>query len=123
MVRVIFKNLEKSDSVKEVAQERILDVLEKFPLARPRRVVVTLGMENAPTQAGPDVFKVRTEVIGGKYHGLILEKGAVDLYKAVALVREGLLERFNRFSDRARTKQRKERRALALRTRNYDTDW
>ena len=117
MVRIIFKNLEKSKAAKEVAEEKIQEVIEKFPLARPRRVLVTLGMDNSPAQAGQDVFKVRTEVVGGKYHGLILEKDATDLYKAVALVREGLLERFNRFSDRLRTKQRKELRSASPKRR------
>lgn len=110
MIHVRFKNLEKSELATTIAKERITDAVTKFPKGSPKSVVVTLGMENSPKQAGPDSFKVRTEIIGGRYHGLILEKEGPDLYKALADVSDGLLERLNRFSDRVRTKARKQRR-------------
>lgn len=113
MIQVKFKNMEESELVARIAKERITDAVLKFPKGHPKSVVVTLGMENAPKQAGPDLFKVRTEIIGGRYHGLILEKEARDLYKALAYVSDGLLERLNRFSDRVRTKARKQRREFA----------
>lgn len=113
MIHVKFKNMEKSELAARIAIERITDAVTKFPKGNPKSVVVTLGMENSPKQAGPDLFKVRTEVIGGRYHGLILEKEAPDLYKALADVSDGLLERLNRFSDRLRTKARKQRREFA----------
>ncbi len=113
MIRVKFKNIEQSEIVEKVVVERITEAVTRFPKGQPRSVVVTLGMENSPTKAGPDLFKVRTEVIGGRYHGLILEKEASDLYKALANVTDRLLERLNRFSDRVRTKARKQRRVWA----------
>lgn len=112
MIHVKFKNMEKSELTTRIVKERISDAVAKFPKGHPKSVVVTLGMENSPKQAGPDLFKVRTEIIGGRYHGLILEKEASDLYKALADVSDGLLERLNRFSDRLRTKARKQRREL-----------
>jgi len=113
MISVKFKNMEKSELATNLVKERITDAVTKFPKGRPRAVVVTLGMENSPTKAGPDLFKVRTEIVGGRYHGLILEKEAPDMYKALAEVTDGLLERLNRFSDRLRTKARKQRREFA----------
>lgn len=113
MINVKFKNMKRSELAKNIAIERIADAVTKFPKGRPKSVVVTLGMENSPTKAGPDLFKVRTEIIGGRYHGLILEKEASDLYRAVAEVSDGLLERLNRFSDRVRTKARRQNRKFA----------
>lgn len=110
MIHVKFKNMEKSELATNIVMERISESVSKFPKGLPKSVVVTLGMENSPKQAGPDLFKVRTEIIGGRYHGLILEKKAPDLYKALADVSDGLLERLNRFSDRVRTMARTQRR-------------
>jgi len=110
VIHVKFKNMEKSELATSIVEERISDAVTRFPKGQPKSVIVTLGMENSPKQGGPDLFKVRTEIIGGRYHGLILEKQAPDLYKALADVSDGLLERLNRFSDRVRTKARKQRR-------------
>lgn len=115
MVQVKFSNMEKSETAIGIAKDRISEAIARFPKGQPRMVVVTLGMENSPRQAGPDLFKVRTEVIGGRYHGMILEKSASDLYLALAEVTGRLLERFNRFSDRIRTKDLKQRRKLSSR--------
>lgn len=115
MIHVKFKNLEKSELATSIAKERIADAVTRFPKGHARSVVVTLGMENSPKQSGPDLFTVRTEIIGGRYHGIIFEKEAPDLYLALAAVADGLLERFNRFSDRLRTKSRKQRREFESR--------
>lgn len=120
MIRVKFKNLAKSEIIEEVARERIQEAVERFPKSHPRGVVVTVAMENSPLQRGPDLFTVKTEVVGGRYHGLILEKSAHDLYSALAKVCDALLERFNRFSDRMRTKSLKQRRGFAS---NRRRDW
>lgn len=112
MIHVKFKNMKKSELATNIVKERIAEAVRRFPKGHARSVIVTLGMENSPKQAGPDLYKVRTEIIGGRYHGLILEKEGPDLYKALADVNDGLLERLNRFSDRLRTKARKQRREL-----------
>jgi len=121
MVHVKFRGMERSEVTQEVVTERISQAIERFPKGSPRHVVVTLGMENSPVKAGPDLFKVRTEIIGGKYHGLILEKSARDLYAALAQVADALLERINRFSDRLRVKALKDRRGLASKRRRAST--
>lgn len=124
MVLVKFKNLEKSDNVKDIVEERISEAVERFPRGKPRMIVVTLAMENSPLKPGPDVFRVRTELFGGRYHGLILEKSADNLYSALASVCERLLERLNRFSDRLRMKALKQSRKLTSKrnlTRNILT--
>lgn len=113
MIQVKFKNLEKSDLVRKIAVDRISEAVERFPKGKPRSVVVTLEMENSPQKAGPDLFSGRTEVLGGRYHGLILEKSSDDLYVALADVSDRLLERFNRYSDRLRIKALKQKRQFA----------
>lgn len=113
MVHVKFKNFEKSEVMRDIVTERITEAVGRFPKGGPRIVVVTLGMENSPLKAGPDLFTVRTEVIGGRYHGVILEKAAHDIYVALAQTCEGLLERLNRHSDRLRTQALKQKRSFA----------
>lgn len=110
-MRIVFKNLEKSELAKEAVNERLGDMVEKFPKLKDHKITVTLSMENSPIQAGPDSFSVRLLVRGKEFREVALTKKASSLYVALAELREHLLETLNRTTDRERVKQRtKERR-------------
>jgi len=113
MIKVVFKNLEKSDLAKEAVEERLREVLERFPSLSESHIVVTLSMQNSPRQGGPDLFAVKTRIEKGIYDGVILEKSAPSLYVALADICEHLLERLNRFSDKKRVKSRTLERKLS----------
>jgi len=117
MVKVVFKNLEKSFLATEAAEEKLAEVVERFPELEGSQLTVTLSMENSPKQAGPDLFGVKVLVRGGRYDGVILEKKASSLYVALADVADHLLERLNRFSDKLRVKNRSRDRRLATLTK------
>ncbi len=106
MMQVFFKNLDKSEFAKEAALERLETVIHRFPDLSASRIFVTLSMENSPTQAGPDLFRVKVHCRGGRYKDVTLEKTAPNLYAALAEVVEHFLERLNRFGDRERVKNR-----------------
>ncbi len=106
MIQVIFKNLERSEMAKRLAEERISELIERFPELKKSRIAVTLSMDNSPNQSGPDFFGVKVRVLGGRLGGVILEKSANSLYVALAEVIERLLERLNRFGDRQRVVSR-----------------
>lgn len=113
MIQITFKNLERSELAEEAVQDRLQEALERFPDLSQAKLHVTLAMENSPRQTGPDLFRVKLRVSGGKYHGVILEKEASSLYAALADLNEHLLERLNRFGDKLRVKLRsRERKAL-----------
>ena len=50
MIKVVFKDLEKSDLAREAVEERFQEVMERFPALSESRIVVTLSMENSPRQ-------------------------------------------------------------------------
>lgn len=110
MIKIIFKNLDKSELAREAAAERMEALVEKFPDLNESRIKVTLEMQNSPTQAGPDLFTVKVHVSGGKYRGVRLEKSAPNLYVALADLVDHMLEKLNRFGDRARVIQRNKAR-------------
>jgi len=110
MIKITFKNLERSELAKEIVEERFVEVVERFPELQRTQIHVTLKMENSPRQAGPDLFKVKTRITGGKYQGVILEKEAPSLYTALAEVVEHLLERLNRHGDKKRVRERNQLR-------------
>ena len=114
MVQIKFKNLEKSELARDAVLERIVTLAEKFPDLNPSEIKVTLEMENSPTQAGPDHFKVKVQVIGGRFKGIAIEKANSNLYVALAEVVDHMLEKFNRFGDRTRVKERALARKIAL---------
>lgn len=112
MIQIRFKNLEKSEMAREVAQDRIESLVNKFPDLSESKLLVTLEMENSPTQAGPDLFKVKLHVSKGRYNGVTVEKANSNLYVALADVVDHMLEKLNRFGDRARVKERKNARQI-----------
>lgn len=118
MIQVKFKNLEKSEMAREAVQERIEVLIEKFPDLSGSKIQVTLEMENSPSQAGPDLFKVKLHVSRARYDGITVEKSDSNLYVALAEVVDHMLEVLNRFGDRARVKERKRARDLTRELEN-----
>ena len=112
MDRIIFKNVERSDLIAEVATERMASVLERFPDLDPFDFRLTISMDNSPQQAGPDVFSARFHATAGRYKGVILEASENNLYAALAVLTDGLQERLNRSGDRARVLGRAQKRSL-----------
>lgn len=113
MIQVKFKNLEKSEMAREAAQERIESLIAKFPNLSKSKIQITLEMENSPTQAGPDLFKVKCHISGARYDGVTVEKEGSNLYAALADVIEHMLENLNRFGDKARVRERTNARQMA----------
>ena len=112
MIHVKFKSIKKSEIAIEAAQERIGSLVEKFPDLSESKIQVTLEMQNSPFQAGPDLFKVKVHVLGGRYGGITVEKSDSNLYVALAEVVDHMLEVLNRYGDRVRVRQRKQARKL-----------
>jgi len=112
MIKVIFKNLDRSELAREAATERMEAVVEKFPDLDNNLISITLEMLNSPIHAGPDLFSVKVHVSSGRYRGVRLEKSAPNLYIALAHVVDHMLEILNRFGDRARVKERNRARTL-----------
>lgn len=113
MIEVRFKNLDKSEMLRDSVNERVQALVEKFPDLSSSRIKVTLEMENSPLQPGPDLFKVKIHLFRGRYDGLTVEKGNSNLYVALAEVSDLMLEKLNRFGDRIRVKERGEARKIA----------
>ena len=106
MIQIVFKNIERSELAREAAMDRIRTLTEKFPELGKSKLLVTLEMENSPCQPGPDLFKVKLHVRGGKYANLTVTKAGTNLYQALAELVEHLLEKLNRAGDRIRVKSR-----------------
>ncbi len=113
MIKVIFKNLDRSELATEAATERMEAVIEKFPDLENNSISITFEMLNSPAHAGPDLFSVGVQVHSGRYRGVRLQKSAPNLYIALAHVVDHLLEILNRFGDRSRVKERKRARNLS----------
>jgi len=111
-MRIVFKNFDQSQLAKEAVEERLGDMVEKFPELKNHKISVTLSMENSPLQAGPDVFTVKVVIQSGPYGGTALSKSASSLYVALADVREHLLEVLNRTGDKIRVVHRSKERKL-----------
>lgn len=112
MIHIKFKNLEKSEMAREAAIERAEILVDKFPDLNESRIQITLEMENSPTQAGPDLFKVKFHISSGRYDGITCVKSDSNLYVALAEVIDHMLESLNRAGDKARVKERKNARQI-----------
>ncbi len=112
MYSIVFKNLESSDLVKNVVKNFIEEIHEKFPNVSKSKINIVLSMNNSATQAGKDDFEVSLHIQKGEFDGLILKKSAMNLYTAIADLKESVLERFNRNLDKKRVKARTSLRKL-----------
>lgn len=110
MIKTTFKNLEKSDLAREVVEERIGDLVEKFPELSSHSILITLSMDNSSAKSGPDEFGVKLHIKGKKFDDLIMEKKSGTLYRAVADVVDAMLERLNRRTDKMRITERSKSR-------------
>lgn len=106
MIKINFKNLEKSEMAKEVVYDRITPLLDKFPELKMDTISFTLSMDNSPIQAGPDLFKVKIQINSGQYKGVRLERSAKNLYLALASIIEKIHERLKRHDEKLRQRQR-----------------
>ncbi len=113
MIQVKFKNLDRSSMIRESVIARVEPLVDKFIDLNKSKILITLEMENSPLQAGPDLFKVKIHVSGGRYRGITVEKADLNLYVALADVMDHMLEILNRHGDRVRVKQRKRARQIA----------
>jgi ribosome-associated translation inhibitor RaiA len=120
MIQIKFKNLEKSEMAREAVLDRMESLVIKFPDLSTSNLQVTLEMENSPTQAGPDLFKVKLHVLKGRYNGVTVIKGNSNLYIALADVVDHMLEKLNRYGDKVRVKERKRARQLSKLTPRDD---
>ncbi len=113
MILIKFKSIEKSELARDAVTSRVEALREKFPNLAESKIQVTLEMENSPTQPGPDYFKVKLHVSGGRYHGITVQKANANSYVALAEVIDHMLERLNRFGDRRRVKNRAQARRIS----------
>jgi ribosome-associated translation inhibitor RaiA len=106
MIKVTFKNLEKSNMARDIVLDRFSSIVDKFPELLAHRISLTLYMNNSSTQPGPDEFGVRVQIKGKKFDGIIVDKRSRTLYLAIAELNEALLEVLNRRTDKIRVKSR-----------------
>ncbi|MBF0362346.1 MAG: hypothetical protein HQK49_15120 [Oligoflexia bacterium] len=115
MLKIIFKNLEKSELAREISKERFQVVFDRFPDLSSSKVTITLSMENSPQQAGPDVFSVKFYSQGGRYQNVVLQKSAANLYGALGDLIEHVLDKLNRYADKKRVRERTKGKIVSIR--------
>jgi ribosome-associated translation inhibitor RaiA len=84
MLKVVFKNLDSSELIRDFVRERVQSVIRKYPHLINHQIVLTLEMENSPTQAGPDLFSISVMIKGKFLKNFKLKKSADNLYHAIA---------------------------------------
>lgn len=91
-MKIVFKNMEPSTLARQIVEDKLTPVIDKFPKLKFNTLTVTLEMENSPSHAGPDLFTtwVVIKVAGGR--NLKLKRSDMNLYRALSLLSDGLME-------------------------------
>jgi ribosome-associated translation inhibitor RaiA len=113
MYKIVFKNLEPSDLVRDHVEERFDALMEKFPDLKGHKCTITLEMKNSPLHAGPDLFSVKAVIDGFKYRDIAFVHDAENLYLAIAEFSDKMVEVLNRAGDKLRVKSRSRNRVAA----------
>lgn len=105
MLLIVFKGLDRSEFLKQLCQEKMDQVIERFPKLKHSKVTITLTMENSPFKAGKDYFSAKFHCQSGKYRNVLLKKNGENLIFAFTDLLDHLLERLNRYGDRNRVRR------------------
>lgn len=108
MVRVVFRNLATSESLKGAMTEKVQHVIEKFPeLASTNSMTtVTVGMQNSVLHAGPQLYQVKLILLARGLKPIVLQKHAENVYLAMAMLADRLFELLHRALEKRREKTR-----------------
>lgn len=110
MVRVMFKNLKKSDFIEEFLNEKVQHVLSKFPQAlKGGTATAVVSMENSQLHKGADLFQVKLILLLKGMKPIVLQKENGNIYQAVAVLCDRLLESLHRHFERRRDHNRHRR--------------
>lgn len=110
MVRVMFKNLKKSDFIEEFLSEKVQHILSKFPEAtKGGSATAVVAMENSQLHRGADLFQVKLILLLKGMKPIILQKENGNIYQAVAVLCDRLLESLHRHFERRRDQYRHRR--------------
>lgn len=106
MVKIIFKNLQKSEILRDIVSDRIERIVRKFPEfdvnnARVHGTVI-VSMENSPFKKGADHFTLKLILNGSGLKTIIIEKSAESMYMALALLTDHLIEVLHRCLEKRR---------------------
>jgi ribosome-associated translation inhibitor RaiA len=113
-MKFVFKNINRSEFIKEVAQDRVTDLLNKYPDLGNHELSVTFSMDNSPRQKGPDSFAVKILMRGRKFKNLILEKRDSNLYGALAKALGSLSEKISKGLTKNKDKYKRSSRRQML---------
>ncbi len=114
MLKIAFKNLDKSQLASDIVTERFELLLKKFPDLEDHNIEVYLSMENSPSQVGRDFFAVNVVFTGKKYGKLVVEKKNINLYVALDDLLLVMQETLNRKGDKVRVRRRTSSRKQKL---------
>jgi ribosome-associated translation inhibitor RaiA len=110
VIKVVFKNLQKSDMVRDIAAERLEKMLSKFPDFDGLSSNVIISREHSPENAGINEYSVKLHIEGQGIKPMVLEKRAENFYQALALVSDRALELLHRAHEKDRLHKRQEKR-------------
>ena len=110
MVKVIFKNLERSDLIREIASEKVEKALEKYAVVDPLASTVVLSREHSREHTGVDEFSVKLMVGARGHKPVIVEKRSTTITQALASVLDRAMDLLHQSFARERLGVRHERR-------------
>ncbi len=110
MVKVIFKNLAKSEMIRNIVTDKIQKTIGKFSNVEHLSSTVIVGREHSPEHTGVEWFSVKFLIHGKGIKPIVLEKRAEDLYLALAMVSDRAFELMHRSIEKERLTHRHERR-------------
>lgn len=110
MVKVVFKNLAKSEMIRDIVMNRVEKTMAKFLDLEKVSSTVIVAREHSHEHTGVDWFSVKLLIAGKGLKPIVLEKRAEGLYQALAMVSDRALEILHRSIEKSRFENRHERR-------------
>lgn len=112
MVRVVFKNLVRSEMFASIAEQKVQEALQRYPIDVRRKIVLTLSTGVGTLKTGSGQFHAKLEVYRRQGPPLFVQKSSSSAYGALAGVIDIIPHLVNSLGDKVRVKERQLSRRL-----------
>ncbi len=118
-MKIIFKNLQKSEYIAGYIQEKIAILLEQFPKMKSHHVRFLFSKNQSKNRKAQAAFATEVIITGKYYKNIFLKKQSINLYMSLSEVLNLISHKLNNVGDKQRIKKIKSARKIVASKKTF----
>lgn len=111
-MKIIFKNLQKSEYISEYIKEKITTLFEQFPKMRSHHVRFLFSKNQTKNRKSTEAFATEVIITGKYYKNIFLKKQSMSLHTSLSDVLGLISHKLNNVGDKQRVRKIKSARKI-----------